>query len=153
MSAETSFLNVDLDIRTHAGLDRLLRYFEQHCDVLHHTEHEAVLENLRIVQHHTEHEAVLESLLPDGDIDDMIRAFLRILAGMDEDLQALWRGCEMRRMNIGIEAGGRPRAAVFLIGAEVMKGLVDAGCDVAITVYAAGPAATGSEPVACPSKP
>jgi hypothetical protein len=137
MLAETSFLNVDLDIRTHAGLDRLLRYFEQHCIVLHHTEHEAFLENLT----------------PYGDIDDTIRAFLRILAGMDEDLQALWRGCEMRRMNIGIEAGGRPHAAVFLIGAEVMKGLVDAGCDVAITVYAAGPAATGSEPVARPSKP
>lgn len=132
MPTETAFLNIDLDIGTHTGLDRLLHFFAPHA----------------IVLHRTNSEASLESLFVKGDIDDTIRAFLRILAGMDEDLQALWRGCEMRRMNIGIEAGERPHAAVFLIGAEAMKGMADAGCDVAITVYTAGPAATYTEQAA-----
>jgi hypothetical protein len=119
-SAATEFLNVDLDLRLKDGLDALLGYLEPSTLLLHRTEQEASLELLR------------ES----RSLEETLRDWVECVDALPPEAKELWRRCDMRQLNIGIQAGHRPHAAFFASPSALIATIADAQFEIAFTVYA-----------------
>lgn len=117
---ETRFLNVDLDIHAHEGLEALVKFFRPYTLLL----------------HQSETEASFETLVDRDSIDDSVNDFIRILTSMKSKERVLWEKCESRILNVGIAAGCEPHAKVFDICNETMKSILKFGCTIRVTIYA-----------------
>jgi hypothetical protein len=119
--SSTSFLNIDIDLRAQDGLDDLINHLG-----------EAVFE-----LHRSNGFAVLELAKERSSLEETIRNIVDLIRGLPPEAEALWKRCEHRGLNIGIQAGHEPYQALFVIPNELVRLVADAGFDIIFTVYAA----------------
>ena len=116
----TEFLNVDLDIRVQDGLEILLDAIAPSMVVLDQTSEAASLE-------------LTETYL---SIDETTARLIEVVNSLPPEARTILRRCELRSLNIGIQAGTEPHSFEFPISKETVSAIADAGFDVVITVYA-----------------
>jgi hypothetical protein len=119
----TSFLNIDLDIRHPSRLDDLIPHLESAFFVLNRDANDASLEL-------TESRETLEATA---------LGIVKCVQRLPPEAKDIWVGCDFRRINAGIQAGGHPHAACFSISQETVQLLAGLHCEVVFTVYAAMP--------------
>jgi hypothetical protein len=121
MKDETQFLNVDLDLRLGDGLEALLRFFEPSAFILHHRTPDASLE------------------LNDDSVslEATFGNWVACVEALPPEAKALWSRCEMRRLNVGIQAGHSPHEVLYAIPSALVSSIARAQLEIAFTVYAA----------------
>jgi hypothetical protein len=120
---ETEFLNVDLDLQSQSGLAEVVKHLEGPMFVLHATANQATLE-LRMQQ------------------QDPEAAILLICAHLESappQARAAWDSCDVRRFDIGVQAGAAPHCARFVLGAAALVAAARLRSEVVFTVYGVGP--------------
>jgi hypothetical protein len=127
MTSVTHFLNVDVDLRLSDGIDELLRYLEPSILVLNRTAQEASFEL------NDEPSSLEETLLN----------CIACVEALPPQAKELWRRCDMRQLNIGIQAGHQPYAEIFAISNETVASIANNQLEIVFTVYA--PAASPRE--------
>jgi hypothetical protein len=126
--AETTFLNVDLDIWSATSLDPLVAAFGRRVLVLH-----SGKEGRRYVAH-------LE-LARSGygrDADALIREFAALVRRLPRRRRALWNAARTRDFNIGLQAGFTPHAFELPVQPATLQAAASVDARVVVTVYAAG---------------
>jgi hypothetical protein len=119
----TSFLNIDLDIRHRSRLDDLIAHLEPAFLVLKRDGNDASLE-----------------LAEDREtLEETALGIVKCVQKLPPEAKDIWAGCDFRRDNAGIQAGGRPHAACFSISQDTVQLLAGLHCEVVFTVYAAMP--------------
>jgi hypothetical protein len=116
----TRFLNVDLDLRAEAGIEELLGYLEPSMLVLNKTAMEATLE---LNQEY-------------DSLEETVAGFIAVVRSLPPPAISLWERCELRRMNIGVQAGMQPHQALFVLSKDAVASLADVRAEVMFTVYA-----------------
>jgi hypothetical protein len=115
----TEFLNVDLDIRVQAGLQAILDAMASSVIVLNQSAQTASVElneNYSSLEETTARLVELVNSLPPE--------------------KTIWGQCELRSLNVGIQAGVEPHSSAFAISQETVSALADAALEVVFTVYA-----------------
>jgi len=118
MSA-TSFLNIDIDLSVRSGLEDLLESIALSVTVLHKNSQEASFELI-------EHFDTLESAASE---------LLKVVEALPVRAKEIWNNCEYRRMNIGIQSGHEPHAAMFAMSEKTIVRLADNHFEIILTVY------------------
>jgi hypothetical protein len=116
----TRFLNVDLDLRAKTGLDEMLQALAPPLFILHQTEDRASAELVQSV----------------SSLEQTICGLVAVIEALSPRARDLWDRCDMRTMNIGIQAGAEPHDACFTISKHAVSLLACVRSDIAITVYA-----------------
>jgi hypothetical protein len=116
----TEFLNVDLDIRAQDGLQTLLDALAPFVVVLNQTEKTASLE-------------LNESC---SSLEETAAGLIEAVNSLPPEAKAIWERCELRSLNIGIQAGAEPQSSGFAISKETVSAIADARLEVVFTVYA-----------------
>ena len=117
----TSFLNIDLDIRHPSRLDDLISHLEPTFLVLNRDGNDASLE-----------------LAEDREtLEATALGIVKCVQKLPPEAKGIWAGCDFRRINVGIQAGGHPHATCFSISQETVQLLAGLHCEVVFTVYAA----------------
>jgi hypothetical protein len=116
----TTFLNVDVDLRCEQGLDELLGYFEPAVLVLHRTTEEASMEL------NESHRSLEETIV---HISELVQS-------LPAEARKLWERCDLRRLNIGVQAGNVPHQAYFAISSETIARIAPLGFEIVFTLYA-----------------
>jgi hypothetical protein len=99
-SANTEFLNVDLDLRAKRGLGILLQGLEPFAFVLHQTDKQASLE------------------LNGKSRPSLERTFLGLIKAVQSlppEAATIWKNCDYRIFNVGVQAGREPYSTEFSI--------------------------------------
>jgi hypothetical protein len=120
MESVAEFLDVDLDLRAEAGLEELLGYVAASVLVLNRTATEATLE---LNQEY-------------GSLEDSVAGFIAVIRSLPPRAMSLWERGELRRMNIGIQAGLQPHQSCFDFSKETVASLADIQAEVVFTLYA-----------------
>ncbi|MBL0695877.1 hypothetical protein [Comamonas sp. JC664] len=118
----TTFLNVDLEIRSAHRLEGLVRALAPGAFALHEAPHFACLEL---------------SSWPTC-VEAALTEFVGLIQALPEPARAAWDGCTQRRFDIGIQAGMGPSSSVFPVPEVVIRQLATVGAELAFTVYAPG---------------
>ncbi|WP_065754187.1 hypothetical protein [Bradyrhizobium paxllaeri] len=116
----TQFLNVDLDIRVQAGLQALLDAMGSSVIVLNQTAQTASVE-------------LNEDSL---SLEETTAKLVELVNSLSPEARTIWGQCELRSLNIGIQAGVEPHSSEFAISKETVSAIADAGFEVVVTVYA-----------------
>jgi hypothetical protein len=122
--AETQFLNVDLDIWSHAPLDRLVAAFGRKAIVLH-TGKEG-----------KQYAAHLELASSARGADGTILRFTAIVESLPRSSRAIWRQARVRQFNVGVQAGSAPHAYELRLRPSTVEAAGRVGAQIAFTVYA-----------------
>lgn len=117
---ETNFLNSDLDLRSEAGLDDLLKAFGS-----------------SVISLRRESDNCLSIELEDQPqtVDESILSFYKLVQELSSKARAIWDNCEVRSINIGIQAGTNPYSKEFCISKESISLLSSMNCEIVFTVY------------------
>ncbi|CAM4503100.1 DUF4279 domain-containing protein [Myxococcus xanthus] len=121
----TTFLNVDLEIRSPHRLEGLVRALAPGAFALHEEPHFACLE--------------LASW--PTSVESALMEFVGLIQALPEEARAAWDGCTQRRFDIGIHVGLEPHSSAFPVPELVVQQLASVGAELAFTVYA--PETTG----------
>src|SRR5258708_5978753 len=124
---ETQFLNLDLEILSKASLAPLVKAFGKRVLVLHEG------------RWGRRHGAFLE-LSPSGheeNPDVLIRRLAALVRKLPVSARRLWNGAIVKRFDIGVQAGLRPRNFELAIRTETLEAVARIGASIGITVYAA----------------
>jgi hypothetical protein len=116
----TEFLNVDLDIRVQNGLETLL---------------DAMVPAV-VVLNQTTKSASVELNEPELSLEETTARLVELVNSLPPEARTIWGQCELRSLNIGIQAGAAPHSSAFAISKETVSAIADAGLEVVITVYA-----------------
>ncbi len=116
----TKFLNIDLDLRLHRGLDELLRCLGSDVFILRQQSPDASIEL------NTEYNSV--------EANDT--NFVRLIQSLPQHAKTLWDQCEFRQLNIGIQAGQEPHEAFFSLSHQTVAQIASVQLEILITVYA-----------------
>jgi hypothetical protein len=117
----TEFLNIDLDIKTTYKLQDLLNALKPY---------------LFDLNPDYKHEVSLElNWTKTLSIDETIKGFFEAFSSLSKEQRRIWDRCEMRRMNIGIQAGNEPRSSMFCISEDSVSKLHKMGTEIALTIY------------------
>jgi hypothetical protein len=116
----TEFLNVDLDIRVQAGLETLLDAMASYVIVLNQTAQTVSVE-------------LNESC---SSLEETTAKLIELVNSLSPEAKTIWGQCELRSLNIGIQAGVEPYSSAFAISKETVLAIADAGFEVVVTVYA-----------------
>lgn len=119
--AATIFLNIDLDIQAKSGLQELLQAFGTAVVVL---------------NNENEHHASVELSEQPQSINGAVLEFYNVIQALPSSARAIWDNCEMRSMNIGIQAGITPKAECLRMSDKTVSLLAEMNAEIAITVYA-----------------
>ena len=123
---ETTFLNVDLDIRSRARLEPLVAAFGDRVVVLH------------VGPEGKGHGAHLELANSYGkDANALIRALIALVRKLPKAGRKLWKQAQSREFNIGIDAGVKPFSYELRLDSETLDSVASVGGRVVFTVYAA----------------
>jgi hypothetical protein len=125
----TKFLNVDLDLHAESGVEELLRYLDPFVVVLARTTVEATVEL------NEEH----------ASLEETVVGFIRLVQSLPPHVRRMWDDCQMRRLNIGIQADTQPYAAFFSLSSATVALLADIQAEIMWTVYAPLAKKTGGE--------
>ena len=118
--SRTHFLNVDLDLGAQGGLDALIAQFGSAIIVLNNMPSEASLE-------------LGEDF---GSLDETVVGWLDTIEAFPVEARGIWDRCEFRKLNIGIQAGTEPHAAVFALSRDTVSRLTAMKLELVVTVYA-----------------
>jgi hypothetical protein len=118
--SETTFLNVDLDVRAKHGLEELLDSIKGSVIVLHRTTEEASVELNRNC----------------STPEEAIQHFVALIGSLAPEARRIWDQSEVRKMNVGIQAGNEPHAVSFAVSGQNVLKLAGIGGELVITVYA-----------------
>lgn len=119
--AVTSFLNVDLEIRGDAhDVEEFLKPIEASVIVLRHSDQDASME------------------LADqfASLDETLLGLFEFVGALQPDLRRIWQRFHVRRLNVGIQAGGKMHATEFAISAKVVEMIAALHFEIVFTVYA-----------------
>ncbi|NOT73129.1 MAG: hypothetical protein HOP09_18215 [Hyphomicrobium sp.] len=120
--AATSYLNVDLELRSASGLNALIDALAPVAFVLHHEPQQWASLELRV-----------ETDTPEQSIQN----FCSAIESFHTDSRKLWDQCEKRCFDIGVQSGLTPYSKRFLFSAETISRLSVLNAEVVLTVYAA----------------
>jgi hypothetical protein len=116
----TEFLNVDLDIRVQAGLQAILDAMASSVIVLNQSAQTASVE-------------LNENY---SSLEETTARLVELVNSLPPEAKTIWGQCELRNLNVGIQAGVEPHSSAFAISQETVSALADAGLEVVFTVYA-----------------
>jgi len=116
----TEFLNVDLDICAEDGLEPLLNAMAPSVVVL----------------NRTAATASIELNEPHLSLEETVARLAELVNSLPPEARTIWGRCELRSLNIGIQAGAEPHSAEFAISTKTVSAIADAGFEVVVTVYA-----------------
>ena len=118
--ARPEFLNVDLDIRSHTGIEQLLEPIAGSA-----------------IQLHKTRESVSLELIEDfASVEEAISRWLDLIETLPTPAREIWNRCESRSLNVGIKAGNEPHAACFAISSAAISRLAIQNLEIIFTVYA-----------------
>jgi hypothetical protein len=116
----TEFLNVDLDIRVQGGLQAILDAMASSVIVLNQSAQTASVE-------------LNENY---SSLEETTARLVELVNSLPPEAKTIWGQCELRSLNVGIQAGVEPHSSAFAISQETVSALADAGLEVVFTVYA-----------------
>ena len=123
-SAETTFLNVDLDIWSRAPLDGLVAAFGKKVVVL------------SVGKEGKQHSAHLELGVSPGNADRTIRRFVSLVNSLPRSPRKMWDAARIRQLNVGVQAGTTPRAYELGLRPATVEAVARIGAQIAFTIYA-----------------
>jgi hypothetical protein len=130
-NAVTTFLNVDVDLKSRVSLNELRDYLvKQSVFML--AEEEFFISFEEAAAGISTPEAV-------ATLEDAVRAIVALVEAMPSRERAIWDQCESRCFDIGIEAKNKPHAAYFTLSGEAVGLLSRVRGEVKITIYAPSP--------------
>src|SRR5262245_40126796 len=98
----TQFLNVDLDIRVQGGLETVL---------------DAIGSSV-IVLNQTAQTASVELNAYDLSLEETAARLAELVNSLPPEVKTIWGQCELRSLNVGIQAGIEPYSSEFAISKE-----------------------------------
>ena len=122
--AETTFLNVDLDIWSRAPLDDLVTAFGRKVVVLY-----AGKEGRQYGAH-------LEVPASPVDANRTIRRFVTLVDSLPRSPRQIWRAARLRQFNVGVQAGYSPHAYELRLQTATVAAAASIDAHVVFTVYA-----------------
>jgi hypothetical protein len=124
MEPTTTFLNVDLDVKSRNDLRPLVEALGR--EVL-------PLQEGRLGRRYWIR-IELARRAPKSPVD-AIRRFCHLLSKLPPGPKALWDGASVRELDIGIQAGEEPVAAEWVLDTDAFKEAANLGAQIRITVY------------------
>lgn len=121
---ETTFLNVDLDIRSHAPLDTLVKALGRTVFVLY-----VGREGRHFVAH-------LETTKPSSDPDRLIHRFVVLVKRLPPAERRLWDQADHREFNVGIQASTAPASYELHLEPSTVGDVASVNAGIGVTVYA-----------------
>lgn len=125
-SDETTFLNVDLDIRSGAPLDDLVNAFGRRVVILY------------VGREGRQYGAHLELAVSPAGADRTIQRFVTLVADLPRSARRLWQAARTREFNVGVQAGSGPHAFGLRLRPATLQSAAKIGAHIAFTVYAPG---------------
>ena len=116
----TQFLNVDLDIRAPAGLGALLESMASSIVVLYQSEYAASVELNEV----------------DLSLEQTVVRLIELIKSLPPAALEIWNRCELRSLNIGIQAGSEPHSTTFALSERIVSLIAAVKLEVVFTVYA-----------------
>jgi hypothetical protein len=124
-SAETHFLNVDLDIYSKGDLQPLVKAFGSKVHVLYvGRESRKYGAHLEVSQH-----------TRSADADSTLRTFCRLIERLPERERSLWKNATVRSFSIGIRSGTHPNPCDFTIQPGTVKAVSEVAAQIVLTIY------------------
>jgi hypothetical protein len=123
-SAETTFLNVDLDVWSRAPLDGLVTAFGKKVVVL------------SVRKERQQHGAHLELGVSSGNADRTIRRFVNLVNRLPRSPRKIWDAARVRQFNVGVQAGTSPPAYEFGLRPATVEAVARIGAHITFTIYA-----------------
>jgi hypothetical protein len=117
----TRFLNVDLDLGGRA--DDLKIFLES-------------IEPSIIVLYHAEREASIELGESFHTLEETVWYMVEFVRALSPDDRAIWDRLAFRRLNVGIQAAGKPYAEYFALSARTVELIAALRFEILFTVYA-----------------
>jgi hypothetical protein len=118
----TQFLNIDVDLAARGGFADLVR----------------ALTPALIVVHEARGEVSLELSSQPTTVDAAILQIARVYHKLPPESRAIWRKCDSRVLNVGIQAGREPHESRFTISRKSLSLLTALQSDLTVTIYAPG---------------
>jgi hypothetical protein len=122
-AAETTFLNVDLDIWSRAPLDDLVTVFGRKVVVLY------------VGKEGRQYGAHLEVVSP-ADANRTIRRFVTLVDSLPRLPRKIWEAARVRQFNVGVQAGNCPHAYELRLQRATVAVAARIGAQFALTAYA-----------------
>jgi len=121
-----SFLNLDLELESHADLSALAEYMEKQVFVLdsHETER-----GFRLAL-----EPVIDGAL-NGNPVQCAEHFIKLLHSLPADLAAIWNDCTSRVFDFGFDGGNEAAPYHTEISAALLEQIAKLGVEIRITIY------------------
>ena len=123
-SAETTFLNVDLDVLSRAPLDGLVTAFGKKVVVL------------SVGKEGRQHGAHLELGVSPSNADRTIRRFVNLVNSLPRSPRRIWDAARVRQFNVGVQAGTSPPAYELGLQPATLEAAARIGAQIAFTIYA-----------------
>jgi len=117
----TTFLNVDVELRSKSSLKELGTYLSKSVFML----------------SNDEFFIAFEARFDPGTLDDLIRRLVQIVHALPPRLRTIWDQCESRRFDLGIEAGLHPPVKTGDMSSETIELLAGVQAEMRITIYSA----------------
>jgi Protein of unknown function (DUF2442) len=127
MKIAPEFINVDLQVKSHATLRPLLEAWSDRVSTLH------------VDKDGRKHWVVLELTTQPSDPEKGVLAFCRLARRLRGPARTAWQKASSREFDIGIQAGLEPHAAEWVLSRKVIDAAHDVGAHVRLTVYSPRP--------------
>jgi hypothetical protein len=122
-AAETRFLNVDLDIRSAAPLESLVKALGRSVFALY------------VGRQGRSHAAHLEVASPSDDPDRIIRRFVDLIKRLPRTERRVWDRAQLREFNVGVQAEAAPASYELHLAASTVRAAASVNAGVGVTVY------------------
>ncbi|AKQ67753.1 hypothetical protein A176_004665 [Myxococcus hansupus] len=118
--AETTFLNVDLILKSQTGVSKLLT---------------ALGESI-LVLNDEQGFVSLELAEQPASPEEAVNQLLSLIDALPTEARDEWAQCNERTLDVGIQSGASPHEASFRMSSTVLARAANLGADVVFTVYA-----------------
>jgi hypothetical protein len=120
---ETTFLNVDLDIRSISPLDSLVKALGPSVLALY------------VGQERRRHVAHLETAIQSANPDRLIRRFVALVRRLPRPERRLWDRAHLREFNVGIQAAAYPASYELHLDPATVRAAASVNAAIGVTVY------------------
>lgn len=121
---ETKYLNTDLVVDSPKDLQALVDDLDDHVIVLYHGPFNGA--------HRAVFELTLDSAVRPEDVFD---GFCALIENLSPQAKVVWRDCDKRILDIGIEAGDSPRPYTLELSSLILHRVSALGGGLMITIY------------------
>jgi hypothetical protein len=120
---ETTFLNVDLDIRSVSPLDSLVKALGPSVFALY------------VGREGRRHVAHLETAIHSANPDRLIRRFVALIKRLPRAERRLWDRAHLREFNVGIQAAACPASYELHLNPATVRAAASVNAAIGVTVY------------------